>query len=484
MRTKPFFKIIFLVFIVLDLCYSFVQHYNEPFDGDMANIILPSKNYSHVLKDPFGWSILREGKRYTGSNRYFIHKSMSVYFKAAPKYIQNFTSPINSIYLSAAIFKIILQVLLLWILMVYISGSGNILNEQSLIAALIITPLFQHTLFNHSIGIISDSITYTFFYGFPIAVLLLFFLPFFQALTSDKKIEDMLNPIYQIWLISLILFLAFSGPLIAPSVLIICSLTLLVFFYKHFKSSFPKSLFPRIMAAIKGIPFPFLSFFLFFILTCLYSFYIGTFNVENNESVNLLERYELLFMGLLKQLTTRFAFPLLILMILLNTFLITREKKNATQQLLLNTLKYIVIFSFIYILLLPLGGYREYRPFIVRGDTLMPVMIGLFYFYGKTTLYLSFNMKLQLKKYYLLGVFIFSLVLMIGDEPNFGKNDCERSALNDLVHSTKKITQLPNDCTILNWSLAHETYQSHLNARLLQQWGITSDLKLYYQERD
>ena len=59
-------RLIFLLFLVFDTGYSFLQHCQMDMDGDMAKIILPSpsSSYYQVLHDPFGFKVLFENKKY------------------------------------------------------------------------------------------------------------------------------------------------------------------------------------------------------------------------------------------------------------------------------------------------------------------------------------------------------------------------------------------------------------------------------------
>jgi hypothetical protein len=50
-------EIIYFVLLVLtlsDVGYSFLQHYNTPFDGDMAGGIVPAEDVKPVLESPLG----------------------------------------------------------------------------------------------------------------------------------------------------------------------------------------------------------------------------------------------------------------------------------------------------------------------------------------------------------------------------------------------------------------------------------------------
>ena len=98
---------------------------------------------------------------------------------------------------------------------------------------------------------------------------------------------------------------------------------------------------------------------------------------------------------------------------------------------MLTLLKWMLIFAAIYIVLLPLGGYREYRPNIVRRDTLMPVILCLIFFYGRSSFYLLNHLVPKYKRKYLILIVIFSLVFTIADEPIFKHNACEKTGIGE-----------------------------------------------------
>jgi len=165
-RKNLKYILIFLLFA--DICYSLVQHYHVNLDGDMASVILPMDGYKQMLGDPLGISALK-GEYYLGTNRYFAHLAMLTYFNTAPYICQLVVNPIDSLYLSCAIAKLGIQLFIIFLLSVYISGTWNILKKEFLISAVLITPLFQSFGFNSSIGIIDKSITYAFFTRYRLA---------------------------------------------------------------------------------------------------------------------------------------------------------------------------------------------------------------------------------------------------------------------------------------------------------------------------
>src|SRR5678816_2533804 len=92
------------------------------------------------------------------------------------------------------------------------------------------------------------------------------------------------------------------GPLNAPLALIICPTVLVYQWWLHFRKNGSDSLIKKAFQAISNIPKPLLFHFLIIVLVSLYSFYVGTFNAENDNSVPVSERYRLLLTGLNQQL--------------------------------------------------------------------------------------------------------------------------------------------------------------------------------------
>ena len=85
---------------------------------------------------------------------------MSAYFKTMPFVFQKFVSPIDSIYLSCALAKTVIQVSIIFLIALFICGIRKIFKKEILIAAVLITPLFQTCGYQSYMGIIDKSITY------------------------------------------------------------------------------------------------------------------------------------------------------------------------------------------------------------------------------------------------------------------------------------------------------------------------------------
>ena len=80
---KGFHISLFILFII-DIVISFYQYYYIPLDGDMAAIIVPSPQFQIMMHDPFGIHAIVNHEMYMGSNRFFAHWTMKLYFETIP----------------------------------------------------------------------------------------------------------------------------------------------------------------------------------------------------------------------------------------------------------------------------------------------------------------------------------------------------------------------------------------------------------------
>lgn len=461
---KGYVRFILILFLFLDTIFSFVQHYNKSLDGDIASIVL---GYPEVMHDPFGMNVILKHEVYGGTNRFFAHWMMSVYFKTVPVLLQAFFSPIESIYISCAIAKTTIQVAIIILLAFFISHSKKITDVKFLIAVTLIFPLIQTEGYGNYMGLINSSITYTFFYSLPTILLMIFYFPILKRLLSGTW--QKMKPIFFVFLLLLTIVIALDGPLSPALLIIISSLIILNNFIKNRRIS------------IKEIPSQILVLLICSILFSLYSLYLGQFNAENFfKEVSLLNRYELLPLGLFNSFTQKLGLPLLLIVILINLFLIV--KSNPEKNYILKQSKWLLLFTVIYLLLLPLGGYREYRPNIVRSDTLIPVLICMIYLFGVSSYYLINNLSSGNKPLYLSLILIVLLIFTVADKSISNENSCEINSLTNLSNSEDKIIHLDGDCNVMSWYRMKDLNNSKLNCELLLRWNVIKEPKMYYQD--
>lgn len=445
----------------------------------MAGIILPSAWYSRVLEDPFGISVWNEGASYAATNRFFVHFAMSGYFKSMPFLLQYWFDPINSIYWSAAIFKTIVQAGIIGLLS-WLVGQVVKTRKDFWLIALLITPMFQTFGYNIMMGIIEKSITYTFFYAFPCSLLLLAIYLFYNVKngTSPKKHHYLIYPV----LIVLLVMLPFSGPLIPAMSILLAGLFIGKEWHKSFQNE-TGNRFRPIISAFRKIPVHYVLILILSVALSSYSVWIGWSNIENGiPAVDLIERYQRLPSGLFELLTTKIGFPLLLLLTGMNLWLIQKRRDHPDRQKIMSIGKILGLFIILYLLILPLGGYREYRPLIIRRDTFLPVTIVLVFMYAMTTYWLLRYQPFKQKYLYPGVIAVFLLNFTLVDFPVKIENECEKKALYTIASSKEAVVSLPTGCTILAWKKITDSRESETNALMLQYWGVTEDKKLYFQK--
>lgn len=472
--TKKASYIAIFLFLLLDLAYTFYQHQTKALDGDLVPVVLPSEHYQSVMDDPFGWKVLSKDSVYAATNRFFVHTYIYNLFRTAPGFLQKWMHPVDSVYATAAISKTLAHALLIGILAMFIIGTNQFYSRQFLVAAAILTPLFQsggH--FYKYIGIVDQSITYSCFYALPIALLLIFLKPFFERLKNNAA---SLSTGQFLIMILLLIILPFSGPLIPGIVLVMAALLAGDFFIKFLKKE-KGSLYSKLSRSLQG---------LFIALTCLslYSIFIGQNNLESqgHASVSLLERYSRLPYGVYYMLTQKLGYPLLLIMIGINIYIL---KKNAlADKHLFVILRWIGLFTLLYLLLLPMGGFREYRPYILRKDTFLPVALLLIFFFSWSAFWILRQLQFKYKRYYIAVLLLFLAIFTITDKPDTAQYHCQRNLLMQLSESKEQEVPLPADCTILSWELIHTPEASKEQSQLLEFWKITSEEKRFYQKKE
>jgi hypothetical protein len=473
--------VLLLLLLLLDTGYSFIQHYHQPLDGDLAGAIVPDKDVKLILENPLGITTIMEARTYPNPNRFFSHWFFYKYFNTVPFVLQNFTEPINSVYLACALSKTIIQVMLIFLLGMAVSGTGNVFKLDFIIAAALVTPLFQTNGYNNYMGIIDPSITYTFFYALPCALLLLYFTPFIQQFYHDRK-PSAKRFIHILWL-PLAVVVCLSGPLNPGVALIFSLLVMITAIRNHYSHQGPGPMVTKMKTAASLIPRTCWFYLLPVCILSAYSLFIGRYNsITITSQIPLGELYSRLPVGIYHQFTRKLGFPVLFLIVIFNAVFIRLRMKNPEGQKVLGLFKWFGIFALAYILLLPLGGYRPYRYYILRYDTIMPVTLGLMFIFGISTLFLLKRMTKRQRAWYIPVIAGIMLLFTLSDIPEPEKNSCERNALKSIAASKEKIVELKTDCTVLSWSKIQRAEDSDLNAQLLTIWGVTREKKLFYNK--
>jgi hypothetical protein len=277
--------------------------------------------------------------------------------------------------------------------------------------------------------------------------------------------------------------LAFSSPIIQGIILIVCTMIILPRWVSNFKEIKNQTFFKKILSSLFMISRFYLAHFLFIGILCLYSFYIGLYNIENLTHVlPLTDRYAKIPLGLYYLLTQKLGYPVLLLMIFANLILIKKLFYNNEGKTIIKLTRGIAIFSFLYICLIPLGGFRIYRPNILRYDTVIPITIALIFLYGLSSYFLLKHFYQQRKWIYAIITLCFLVIYINADKPDSSEYLCERAALQEISTSNKDTVELNSSCSVLAWDKITDYRESELNAQLLFYWGITDKKKLYYQK--
>ena len=129
-----------------------------------------------------------------------------------------------------------------------------------------------------------------------------------------------------------------------------------------------------------------------------------------------------------------------------------------------------------------MGGYRSYRPHIIRYDTIMPITISLILFFGASTVYIFNNIPTKQKTWYVPLILGVLFIYCYADKPEFDNNKCERISLQKIADSKSSIVEVEENCNVVNWGKMLKPEDSELNAQLFCIWRITERKKLYYNK--
>ncbi len=465
-----------LAFVGADLALTFWQYFQMPLDGDLAAIALPAYWYSPVLHDPFGWAVLAKNEVYSAPNRFFAHASMVLYWHSVPALLQRWLSPISSLYAASALVATLTQAGLTLVLAAYVElARGARASRLSFwLTAALLRPLFQTaSRLYEQIGITDQAVTYTFFYAWPLLLVLGLYWPFFRAARLGQPLR---LPAWRVaLLLALMVVIAFNGPLASAVVAVgLLGMGLRWLWGLRYPGQRAEWLSGQALGLLGVLG-----------LLTAYSLYIGRNNNENVHTHTLGQLYRLLPEGLARLLLIDVGLPLLLVGLLFSTWLAYRTPiTSASRPWLLRLLAWGAAAAAAYLLLLPLGGYRTYRPYLVRYDTFLPVTLGLLFAYGLLVRYLLQQLTGGPQRAYLGGVLLVSAYLLGVDfvlKP-VRNNDCERQALTTLAHAPGAEVRLPADCGVLSWGPVTSPGQSEPSAQLLYEWGITPSKKLYFQK--
>lgn len=254
-------------------------------------------------------------------------------------------------------------------------------------------------------------------------------------------------------------------------------------FNNQLKRAIKSGDFARLIFAIQKIPEDYYFYLIPVCVFSLYSLFLGTFNsVDLSNKMPLSVLYSRLPEGIYYSFSQKSGFPALFMILTINTIIILYKIKNSERGKILKSFKWIGIFALLYILLLPLGGYRDYRPYILRYDTIIPITLSLIFIFGKTTIFILNNFSKQQKYWYVPLIILVMVVYTNSDEPKFDKNSCEKNSILQIVGSTEPVVKIDDNCTVLSWTIIEDPSESELKTKLLKAWRIIDVDKLYCQK--
>ena len=305
--NKIFLGIIAML-IILDIVKSYSQHLDKALDGDIPESVLPLDSIKPVFADPFGIKTMVNHDKHMGPNRFFSHWFENRWFNSVPFAFQKICDPIHSVYNSAALFKTIVQILLIYLLAVFTFGEFNIFKTtENLLVILAYSSLFMGCGNGRGMAIIDPAVTYSFFYAMPLLFLLLYLLPFIFKEFYNKKVLK--NKVFAIiWSIIFLLLSNFSGPVNPGAELVFIVIIVLRYILNFYKDNNKEFSIKKIFT---NIPKHYYFYLLPMFFIALYSLYLGTFNIMNEHTVSLSERFLLLPKGFIKQYFGNFGFSFL-----------------------------------------------------------------------------------------------------------------------------------------------------------------------------
>ncbi|MCR5887599.1 hypothetical protein LRS06_07375 [Hymenobacter sp. J193] len=469
-------------FVLLDLTYSFRQYYQIPLDGDLSSIALPGPSNSPVLTSPLGIRAWRNQEYYLGPNRYFAYAFTGLYFHHVPRWLQVVFSPIDSVYVACALLKALAQAALVYLLGIMATGTWRLTRPRLWLAMALVTPIFQVKGYAEEMAVVDWCISYASFYAVPVIWLLVYLLPFHLAAWFGRPLLPGTWWVL-LWLL-LAVVLALSGPLIPALLLLLAPSLMLRLLVRGWQQSKEQASWPgRFRQALAATPWRVWLVLGFTVLMGLYSLYVGQYNIENTSSeLAVKERYEKLWMGIYYELAGGLGVPVLLLVAVVNHYFLRALPLTPERRRLLVLGNWVFVLALVYLALLPLGGYRGYRPNVIRRDTLIPITLGLTFFFAISAVYLVRHLAGRWRAAYGAMLALFVFIYTNSDRPLDDAKTCERAALEYLQNSRETVTLLPYPCAIMAWSPTTNAPDSEVAMQMLARWRIVRPDQRFYQQ--
>lgn len=483
-RYKKYIYYLILIIIVIDLYHSFRQHYYYDLDGDIPESTLPYETVKPTLQDPLGVKTILNQEKHLGPNRFFSHYLENRYMNICPKVFQTISDPLHSVYLSCAFLKIIIQILLIYLLTVFTFNDFFPFKKiEHLFIILLFSSCFQTVSRVREMGIIDPAITYTFFYALPFLFLLLYLLPFiFKEFYNKNLIKK--QWIKVLWCIVFLLLSQLSGPT-NPGIAVVFIIVILIRYTLTYHRNNANHL--SVKSFFKNIPKSYYVYLLPLCIMAIYSLYLGTYNSAYDTPPSLSERYSLLLKGLGDYFIFNKSMSILTAICIVNSVLIKIFSKKESKKVL-PLFFYIILFTIIYIVLLPFGGYRPYRPYIIRYDSVLAITFLFIFYWGFSSCLLlkSISTSKATRTAFIIYTFISICYFFILDINTLKLHSPEVRHIKQIQKSEDLIVPLENNdwsSNIISWEPAYEPWQSENPSKCLQRWGVIKEDKRWYLKK-
>jgi hypothetical protein len=481
-RMKPIYVTSLLILILLgDLGLSFLQYLSASIDGDLYAIVLPAPWYEQVLHDVLGLNAVLDGESYGGAGRFSAHFLTSTYFNYMPQLWQTVVSPVDSIYFSAATAKLAAHFGVIMVGASYILGRFQPFRRRFWIAAAAIVPFIQTYGLYHRMGLVDRSITYTFFYIIPIIILLAVLFPFYQyALGYRRQSKSFSLGVWTVPFLVIMVFLGSVEPQVQFLMVSISGLSLISIAWFYRKEA--KRLTECVSKPFRGPYWQMGPLLLAMMFSGLWGYIAGQQNIENVSSLPLLQTVIQAAKGLVFHYIQ--VWPIWFIAAGIAYHLYRLRFRKEVEIIHFRRFLFISFTAIcIYMVALPFGGYRSYRPYIYRYDLLIPVTLWLIYaLLSSGRLYLKYLHPRHSSRWYIPMIIGFGVVLYAHDLSVKSDNRCEKSKLVQLSQAQTDTVVLDSECPILGWEPDQEYYFTDLKVQMLQRWGIVEGDLTYIQK--
>lgn len=448
----------------------------------MPSCLIPGDGIQKLLHDPFGWQALIYQEKYENPNRFFCHWTMYHYYHTAMGICRQFADPVTSIYWCTAFAKTLFQCCIVVLLARLVAYRQKFWSLDTWMAKALIFPLIQNHGYYATFGVIDSSPTYAFFYAYPTALLLFMIYGFIRCKGQD--FSNTASPWLPMIMYVLIPVVCLSGPL-NPGICILLMGAYILYIARQKQLLQPRHLQQRLQYLFHEFKYkqPILWLTILGIFS-IYALYLGRFNsLEERSVITLKEMYHRYPDALEFIFTSEPSYVLVLSTLCLNFLLI--HFSTIKQASLHRRITYSAFaFCLIYIFLLPLGGYRVYRPLILRYDTIIPVNLCFMLLFAQSTLMLLHRLKRISRMVYVVIPAVFLSIFMMADISDLDENNFERKALQAIMKHPNKTIRLRESCRVVSWSVITDPNASQWSMEMLRKLNITIGTGTYYYTPD